>query len=82
MFLDPGTSNCNMKYVKIKIDPKDERNINPVPMFQDEEMIRTHLLPFDSTLYDRIVELAKDSEFVLDSRLASVALGIKLMRNL
>lgn len=80
MFLDPGVSNCNMKYVKIKIDPKYERNINPIPEFQDEEIIKTHLLPFDFSLYDRLVDIATKNKFVLDARLASVALGMKLMK--
>lgn len=80
MFLDPGVSNCNMKYVKIKIDPNDERNIYPIPDFQDEELIKTHLLPFDSSLYDRLINLANENNFVLDARLASVALGMKLMK--
>ena len=80
MFLDPGVSNCNMKYVKIKIDPTDSRNIDPKPSFQDEEMIRTHLLPFDSNLYDALMNLCRENCFVLDARLASVALGMKLLK--
>lgn len=80
MFLDPGVSNCNMKCVKIKIDPTDPRNIDPKPNFQDEEMIRTHLLPFDGNLYDSLVILCKRYDFVLDARLASVALGMKLLQ--
>lgn len=80
MFLDPGVSNCNIKYVKIRIDPTDNRNIDLKPSFQDEEMIITHLLPFDSNLYDRLVGLCKENNFVLDARLASVALGMKLSK--
>ena len=80
IFLDPGVSNCNMKYVKIKIDPNDPRNIDPKPNFQDEEMIRTHLLPFDANLYDSLLILCKRYDFVLDARLASVALGMKLLQ--
>lgn len=80
IFLDPGVSNCNMKYVKIKIDPLDDRNIEPKSCFQDEEMIITHLLPFNSDLYDCLVDLCEENSFVLDARLASVALGMKLLK--
>lgn len=80
MLLDPGISNCNMKYVKIKINPSDPRNINPVPLLQDEEQIKTHLLPFDSSLYDSLVSLCQESGFVMDARLASIALGMKLLK--
>lgn len=78
LFLDPGVSNCNMKYVKIKINPSDPRNFNPTPQLQDEEQIKTHLLPFDSTLFDSLISLCNDQGFVLDARLASIALGMKL----
>ena len=67
-----------MKYVKIKIDPTDPRNLNPVPFLQDEEQIKTHLLPFDSSLYDSLVSLCKENGHVMDARLASIALGMKL----
>lgn len=80
MFLDPGVSNCNMKYVKIRIDPLDNRNVELKPCFQDEELIVTHLLPFDSNLYDSLVDLCKGNNLVLDARLASVALGLKLLK--
>ena len=80
MFLDPGVSNCNMKYVKIRIDPTDLRNVEPKPSFQDEEEIKTHLLPFDSNLYNSLLDLCKENNFVLDARLASVALGMKLLK--
>lgn len=80
MFLDPGISNCNMKYVKIKADHTDPRNVNPVPNFQDEEQIKTYLLPFDSGLYDALVDLCKESNFVLDARLGSIALGMKILK--
>lgn len=79
MFLDPGISNCNMKYVKLSVDPSDPKNINPVPCFQDEEQIVTHLLPFDSNLYDNLVKLCNENNFVLDARLGSIALGMKLL---
>lgn len=67
-----------MKYVKIKVDPSDPRNTNPTPQFQDEEQIKTHLLPFDPTLYDSLIGLCKEEGFVLDARIASIALGMKL----
>lgn len=66
-----------MKYVKIKIDPKDPLNIMPAPLLQDEEQIKTHLLPFDSSFYDELVKLCEEHNFVLDARLASIALGMK-----
>ena len=68
-----------MKYVKIKIDPSDQRNINPVPLLQDEEQIKTHVLPFDSSLYDALVSICEENGFVMDARLASIALGMKLL---
>lgn len=67
-----------MKFVKIRFDPTDPRNINPIPEFQDEEQIKTHLLPFDSGLYDALVKLCKEMNLVLDARLGSIALGMKL----
>jgi ADP-ribose pyrophosphatase len=80
MFLDPGISNCNMKFVKIKIDATDPRNLNPIPHFQDEEQIKTHLLPFNSELYDALIDLCKEHKFVLDARLGSLALGMKILQ--
>lgn len=56
----------------------DARNFNPKPIFQDEEDIVTHLLPFDSNLFDALIKLCDERKFVLDARLASVALGMKL----
>ena len=79
MFLDPGVSNCNMKFVKIRIDPKDSRNTNPQPQFQDEEDIKCHLLPFNAGLYDELGKLCRENNFVLDARLGSLALGMKLV---
>lgn len=69
-----------MKYVKIKINLSDPRNINPVPFLQDEEQIKTHLLPFNSSLYDSLVSLCQENGFVMDARLASIALGMKLLK--
>ena len=79
MFSDSGVSNCNLKYVKISIDPTDVRNVSPEPRFQDEELIATHLLSFDESLYDNLVKLCSKNGFVMDARLASVALGMKLV---
>lgn len=79
MFIDPNSSNCNMKYVKIKIDPTDPKNINPIPSFQDEEIIKTHLFPFDSNLYDSLLKVCKENKLVMDSRLASIAMGMKFI---
>lgn len=69
-----------MKYVKVKINLSDPRNINPVPLLQDEEQIKTHLLPFNSSLYDSLVSLCQENGFVMDARLASIALGMKLLK--
>jgi hypothetical protein len=69
-----------MKFVKIKINPNDSRNITPVPQLQDEEQIKTHLLPFDSNLYDDLVLLCEECAYVMDARLASLALGMKLLK--
>jgi ADP-ribose pyrophosphatase len=79
LFLDPGISNCNMKYVQVAVNPADERNIDPKPDLQDGEEIKTHLVPFNRNLYDSIKDLCSSNGFVLDARLASVALGMKLL---
>lgn len=82
MFLDPGVTNGSMKYVRLSIDPNDPRNMTPCPNLQDEEDIRTHILPFDSNLYDSLVNLCSTENLVMDVRLASIALGMKLAKQL
>jgi hypothetical protein len=67
-----------MRYVRLLVDPADPSNQNPQPALQDEEEIETVLLRLDGNLLEALNQLCLERDFVMDARLASVAVGLSL----
>mmetsp|Transcript_10561 Transcript_10561/g.17237 ORF Transcript_10561/g.17237 Transcript_10561/m.17237 type:complete len:207 (-) Transcript_10561:1175-1795(-) len=82
LFADPGMSNANMRIVTVDVDGDSEENQNPQPQQEENEYIETYTVP----LKDLVSVLAQpkvlvdpkqqDREFVVCSRLYSIALGL------
>ncbi|GBG31770.1 ADP-sugar pyrophosphatase [Hondaea fermentalgiana] len=45
LFVDPGLSNANLKFVNVTVDCTNDLNREPVPKQDEDEFIQTHLVP-------------------------------------
>ncbi|XP_072922664.1 ADP-sugar pyrophosphatase [Hemitrygon akajei] len=73
--LDPGLSNCTMRYVSVNINGDDSENIKPKQRLDDGEFVEVILIPLNE-LRKKIDEMLQNENIVVDSRVYIYALGL------
>lgn len=79
LFNDAGFTNTNLVSVMVEIDMNLPENKNPIPNLEENEYIETFMVDLDK-LPEELVKLSEKG-YRIDSKVGSVAAGIKLSRN-
>jgi len=78
VYSEPSVTNENEKIIILQIDGENELNKNTKQELEETENINVHLVDLDEKLLESISKLAKENDYVIETKVYTFALGISL----
>jgi len=82
LYIDPWKSNESEVLIIVEVDGDDEVNKNVKQNLENTESIVVHLFDISTTLWQDIVKLAKEKDYLIESKLYAFIVGLVLSKQL